>query len=185
MAVGAGNPTSVIERTEPELPEGKSKSKQTEIVPDNSSSSVGSSTKMEQTENVSATSGKKGQIQRELCFLRLVDPILQTSVFNTSSFGAEIPPAVERLEPQELSTGKNKSNEAEFVPEKSSIVESIKKEQTENISAITGKKGTWKDKYVSPACIFCISYEFLLQGVCSGHTNIVEWDISTYKKCIP
>ncbi|EYU28320.1 hypothetical protein MIMGU_mgv1a004005mg [Erythranthe guttata] len=81
-------PSSVIERTgSDEFSEGKNRSKQTEIVPE-SSSTVESPIKREQRGNLSDTTGNK-----------------------------ETPSTVERLGSQELSRGQNKSEKAEFVPE--------------------------------------------------------------------
>ncbi|KAK6152022.1 hypothetical protein DH2020_014657 [Rehmannia glutinosa] len=148
-SVGAEIPASVIEKAgSEELFERRNKSKQTEIVPENPLT-VESSVKIEQTGNLSATTGKKGHSERNMfphaCLFSiffLKDLILQISVFDIFSLGAEIPSSVlKRTGSEEHSGGDNKSKQAEILPENSlTIGSSTKTEQKRNLSAITGKK---------------------------------------------
>ncbi|KAL3623577.1 hypothetical protein CASFOL_032393 [Castilleja foliolosa] len=102
----------VIERTgSEEVSQKKNKSKQEDIVPENSPT-VESSVKSKQIGNSPASTEKKGNS-----------------------------PVIERTGSEEVSQKKNESKQADIVPESSITQESsIKAEQTRNLSAITGKK---------------------------------------------
>ncbi|KAL6519222.1 hypothetical protein OROGR_018542 [Orobanche gracilis] len=99
-------PASIIERTvTEEVSERKSKPKQAEIAPENFLT-IEPPLRIEQTRNLSATTGKE-----------------------------ESPSILERTGYDEHPGRKNKSKQAEIVPDKS-----VKTEQSRNLSAITGKK---------------------------------------------